>query len=133
PSHLLRKDTSKFRDWIVAASTMAPQRRSVIFEVATRLIFHTVVIFSVFLLFSGHNNPGGGFAGGLVAGLALIIRYLAGGRYELGEAAPLHPGILLGTGLFLSAGVGIVGIAFGQQAVRAVMLEFALPLVCEVQ
>lgn len=131
-SRLLRKDTSKFRDWISAAGTIAPQRRSVIFEVATRLIFHTVVIFSVFLLFSGHNNPGGGFAGGLVAGLALIIRYLAGGRYELGEAAPLHPGILLGTGLFLSAGVGIVGIAFGQQALRSAMLEFTLPLFGEV-
>lgn len=131
-SHLLRKDTSKFRDWIVAASTMAPQRRSVIFEVATRLIFHTVVIFSVFLLFSGHNKPGGGFAGGLVAGLALIIRYLAGGRYELGEAAPLHPGILLGTGLFLSAGVGLAGIALGQQALRSTMFEFTLPLFGEV-
>ena len=131
-SHLLRKDTSKFRDWISAASTMAPQRRSVIFEVATRLIFHTVIIFSVFLLFSGHNNPGGGFAGGLVAGLALIIRYLAGGRYELGEAAPVHPGILLGTGLFLSAGVGLAGIALGQQALRSTMFSFDLPLFGEV-
>ncbi|HLS03765.1 MAG TPA: Na+/H+ antiporter subunit A, partial [Actinomycetales bacterium] len=131
-SPLLRKDTSKFRDWIAAASTMAPQRRSVIFEVATRLIFHTVIIFSIFLLFSGHNKPGGGFAGGLVAGLALIIRYLAGGRYELGEAAPLHPGILLGTGLFLSAGVGLAGIALGQQALRSTMFSFELPVFGEV-
>lgn len=131
-SSLLRKDTSGFRDWIVAASTMAPQRRSVIFEVATRLIFHTVMVFSVFLLFSGHNQPGGGFAGGLVAGLALIIRYLAGGRYELGEAAPLHPGILLGTGLFLSAGVGLAGIALGQQALRSTMFSFTLPLFGEI-
>lgn len=131
-SHLLNKDTSKFRDWITAAATMAPQRRSVIFEVATRLIFHTVVIFSVFLLFSGHNNPGGGFAGGLVAGLALIIRYLAGGRYELGDAAPLHPGILLGTGLFLSAGVGLAGIALGQQALRSTLFSFTLPAFGEV-
>ncbi len=132
PSHLLRKDTSKFRDWIVAASTMAPQRRSVIFEVATRLIFHTVVIFSVFLLFSGHNNPGGGFAGGLVAGLALIIRYLAGGRYELGEAAPVNPGVLLGAGLFLSAGVGLTGIALGQQALRSTLFSFTLPVFGEI-
>ncbi|MEV0719571.1 Na+/H+ antiporter subunit A [Asanoa sp. NPDC050611] len=39
--------------------------QSIILEVVTRLVFHTIVLFSIFLLFSGHNAPGGGFAGGL--------------------------------------------------------------------
>lgn len=68
--------------------TLAPQRRSVIFEVGVRLVFHTMLVFSLFLLFSGHNAPGGGFTGGLVAGVALIVRYLAGGRFELAAATP---------------------------------------------
>ena len=72
-----------------------------VLEVVTRLLFHTIVVFSVYLLFTGHNEPGGGFAGGLVAGLALVLRYLAGGRYELGEAAPVDPGLLLGAGLLV--------------------------------
>ena len=71
--------------------TLDPERRSVVLEVVTRLIFHTILVFSLYLLFAGHNAPGGGFAGGLVAGLALVLRYLAGGRYELGEAAPVAP------------------------------------------
>ena len=50
-------------------------------------------------MFAGHNLPGGGFAGGLVAGLALMIRYLAGGRDELDEAAPIDAGVVLGIGL----------------------------------
>ena len=50
------------------------------------------MVFSIYLLFAGHNAPGGGFAGGLVAGLALVVRYLAGGRYELDEAAPVDAG-----------------------------------------
>ena len=95
------------REWLHAGRTLAPQRRSVIFEVVVRLLFHTMIVYSVFLLFSGHNAPGGGFAAGLVTGIALIVRYLAGGRYELGEAAPVQPGLLLGLGLFLSAGVGL--------------------------
>ena len=56
------------REWLQAGRTLAPQRRSVIFEVVVRLLFHTMIVYSVFLLFSGHNAPGGGFAAGLVDG-----------------------------------------------------------------
>ena len=80
------------RRWLAASATLPPERRSVVLEVITRILFHTILVFSLYLLFSGHNEPGGGFAGGLVAGLALVLRYLAGGRYELGEAAPVDPG-----------------------------------------
>ena len=74
----------------------AAGRARSIFEVVTRLMFHVIVVFSLYLLFAGHNAPGGGFAGGLVAGLALVVRYLAGGRYELDEAAPVDAGLVLG-------------------------------------
>ncbi|NMR20064.1 Na+/H+ antiporter subunit A [Cellulomonas fimi] len=116
------------RAWLRAERTLAPQRRSVIFEVVTRLLFHTMVVFAAFLLFSGHNTPGGGFAAGLVVGIALIVRYLAGGRYELGEAAPVHPGLLLGSGLFLSAGVGLVALLGGAEVLQSVIVEIALPV-----
>jgi multicomponent Na+:H+ antiporter subunit A len=98
----------------------------VIFEVVTRLLFHTMIVLAVFLLFSGHNAPGGGFAAGLVAGLALTVRYLAGGRYELGEAAPVQPGVLLGTGLFLSVGVGLVPLALGGDMLQSAVVEASL-------
>ena len=52
------------------------------------MIFHVIVVFSVYVLFVGHDAPGGGFAAGLIVGLALALRYIAGGAYELGEAAP---------------------------------------------
>lgn len=74
--------------WLVAGRILAPERRSIIFEVITRLLFHTIIVLSIYLLVAGHNLPGGGFAGGLTAGLALAIRYLAGGRLELAEASP---------------------------------------------
>jgi multicomponent Na+:H+ antiporter subunit A len=120
------------RDWLSAGRTLAPQRRSVIFEVVVRLLFHTMIVYSVFLLFSGHNAPGGGFAAGLVTGIALIVRYLAGGRYELGEAAPVQPGVLLGTGLFLSAGVGLVAMVFGKQVLESVIVDLHLPVIGDV-
>ncbi len=79
------------RRWLAASATLPPERRSVVLEVVTRILFHTILVFSVYLLFSGHNEPGGGFAGGLVAGLALVLRYLAGGRYELGRGGAGRP------------------------------------------
>ncbi len=97
------------RDLAAGRTDPARHRRSIIFEVVTRLLFHTMVLFSVYLLFSGHNAPGGGFAGGLVAGLALTVRYFAGGRYELDEAAPVDAGMLLGVGLFIAVGTGVTG------------------------
>ncbi len=57
------------------------------------------MVLSAYFFFAGHNTPGGGFAGGLTAGLALVLRYLAGGRYELGETLPLDAGKILGAGL----------------------------------
>ncbi len=111
------------REWLPAGASLAPNRRSVIFEVATRLVFHTMLVFAVYLLFAGHNAPGGGFAAGLVVGIALTVRYLAGGRFELGEAAPVHPGLLLGTGLFLSVGVGLVPILFGGDMLQSAVIE----------
>lgn len=116
------------REWLRAGRVLAPERRSVIFEVVTRLIFHTIVVFSVYLVFSGHNAPGGGFAGGLVAGLALVVRYLAGGRYELNEAAPVDAGFLLGGGLLLAVGTGVAGLALGGDVLQTAILDFSVPV-----
>lgn len=120
---------SRGREWLHAGRTLAPQRRSVIFEVVVRLLFHTMIVYSVYLLFSGHNAPGGGFAAGLVTGIALIVRYLAGGRYELGEAAPVQPGLLLGLGLFLSAGVGLLALLAGGEVLQSWILDIHLPVI----
>ncbi|SFB10642.1 multicomponent Na+:H+ antiporter subunit A [Cellulomonas marina] len=120
-------------EWLRSARTLAPQRRSVIFEVVVRLLFHTMVVFGLFLLFSGHNQPGGGFAAGLVVGTALVVRYLAGGRYELGEAAPVQPGVLLGLGLFLSAGVGLAALLAGGTVLQSWILETDVPLLGHVK
>lgn len=121
--------SARDRQWLSAVRTLAPQRRSVVFEVVVRLLFHTMIVYSVYLLFSGHNAPGGGFAAGLVTGIALVVRYLAGGRYELGEAAPVQPGLLLGLGLFLSAGVGLVAQLAGGSVLQSWIVDIHLPVI----
>ena len=119
--------------WLAATSTVDAARRSVVLEVITRVLFHTILVFSLYLLFSGHNAPGGGFAGGLVAGLALVLRYLAGGRYELGEAAPVAPGLLLGAGLLLAGGTALGAVMAGGDVLQPVVLGTTLPVLGEVK
>jgi multicomponent Na+:H+ antiporter subunit A len=137
PVQLARQQRTSRRaprgQWLAASAVLAPERRSVILEVVTRILFHTILVFSIFLLFSGHNEPGGGFAGGLVAGLALVLRYLAGGRYELGEAAPVDPGLLLGVGLLFAGGTGVVGLALGVEVLQTAILETTLPVLGDIK
>lgn len=120
------------RVWLPGPRTLSPDRRSIVFEVVTRLIFHVIIMFSIYLLVAGHNLPGGGFAAGMVTGLALMVRYLAGGRYELDEAAPIDAGILIGTGLFVAALAGLLPMAFGGVPQQTADYYLPIPLLGEV-
>ncbi|PAY24193.1 Na+/H+ antiporter subunit A [Dietzia natronolimnaea] len=119
--------------WLVGATVRDPRARSLVLEVTTRLVFPTMMVLSLFFFFAGHNNPGGGFAGGLVAGLALVLRYLAGGRYELGEAIPIDAGRILGLGLLLAAGTATASMFFGAPALSSATFEATLPVFGEVK
>lgn len=118
--------------WLLAGRGPEAGRQAIILQVITRLLFHVIVLFSIYLLFSGHNAPGGGFAGGLVAGLALTVRYLAGGRQELNAAAPVDAGKVLGTGLLVAVGAGAAPMLLGGQVLQSAILDLHLPVFGEV-
>ena len=119
--------------WLRGSELRDPRYRSLVLEVATRLIFPLIMVLSVYFFFTGHNTPGGGFAGGLTAGLALVLRYLAGGRYELGETLPLDAGKILGVGLGLSAGTAVASLLAGAPALSSALIEFDVPVLGHVK
>ena len=119
--------------WLLASRTLAPERRMVVLEVITRLTFPMLMVLSIYLLCAGHNFPGGGFAGGLVAGLAITLRYLAGGRYELNEAAPVQAGALLGIGMVLALFTGISPLLFGGTVFQSYVWIGHLPVLGEIE
>ncbi|HUH53868.1 MAG TPA: Na+/H+ antiporter subunit A [Microbacteriaceae bacterium] len=120
------EDETRKSEWLLAGNTLQPQRRSIILEVVVRLIFHALMLLSIYLLLVGHNAPGGGFAGGLVAGLALSARYLAGGRHELGATTVIDAGRLLGVGLLLATVTALTPLFFGEAALTSRWLEINL-------
>ena len=114
--------------WLRGSELRDPKHRSLVLEVATRMIFPLIMVLSAYFFFAGHNTPGGGFAGGLTAGLALVLRYLAGGRYELGETLPLDAGKILGVGLGLSAGTAVASLLLGAPVLSSAVLQFDIPV-----
>lgn len=117
--------------FLPTVGALRPGERSIILEVTTRLLFPVMLVIALWLLFIGHNNPGGGFAGGVVAGLAFVLRYLAGGGAELERAMPVAPGRILGSGI-LCAGVGALSpLAYGKAVLESTEIVWHLGWVGE--
>lgn len=90
-------------------------RRSVILDTTLRLVFDLAVVLSLYLLFAGHNQPGGGFVGGLVAAAAIALRYIAGGLGEVQAMAPARPWTFLSIGLLLASGSALAPLVSGAE------------------
>ena len=83
---------------------------TIIFRTITPYLASLMVIFSVFVLLRGHNEPGGGFIGGLIAVSALAILGISGGVAPVRRALVVHPIQISAFGLFLAALAGIPSI-----------------------
>ena len=122
-------ETDAPRAWLISGSKVQPENRSILLEIIIRVLFHSIMIVSLYLLFAGHNLPGGGFAGGLVAGMGLVMRYIAGGRWELGAAAPTDAGRLLGAGMAIAVLCALVPMVFGFAPLQSFTFEGELPII----
>lgn len=71
-----------------------------------------MLLFSVFVLLRGHNEPGGGFIGGLIAASALAIFGIIKGTGAVRRAIVFHPLSIAGAGLLMSSLAGLISILF---------------------
>ncbi len=106
------------------------RRRSILFDTVVRIVAHTVLLVSLFLLFSGHNAPGGGFAGGLVASCMLVLRYLADDEPTRLHAVP--PEVIMGSGVMIGAVTGAFGWLWGNAFLDAAEFEITIPAFGEI-
>ncbi|KGF16508.1 Na+/H+ antiporter subunit A [Corynebacterium freneyi] len=116
--------------WLsTSGSQVDAGRRPLMVEVSTRFLFPSMMALSLYLLFAGHNAPGGGFAGGLVASLAITLRYLAGGRWELAETIPWSTDKILGSGLAAAALAVFWPMLIGWPPLSSHIVDLELPLI----
>ncbi|MCZ7860263.1 Na(+)/H(+) antiporter subunit B [Agrobacterium salinitolerans] len=86
---------------------------TLILRTVTPVVTSLMVLFSIFVLLRGHNEPGGGFIGGLIAVSALAIYGIAYGVTAVRRAIVFHPLAIAGAGLLLSMLSGLVSMAAG--------------------
>jgi multicomponent Na+:H+ antiporter subunit B len=83
---------------------------SIILVAGTRLLVALLLVFSVFMLLRGHNEPGGGFIGGLIGATGFVVYAIACGTQAAREALRVAPEriAMAGLGIALFAGVAAV-------------------------
>ena len=82
--------------------------RSLILTTATRYLLPLMLLFSVFIELRGHNEPGGGFIGGLVASAAFALYGFAYGMPEARRVLHFDPLMLIGVGLLTAVTSGLL-------------------------
>jgi multisubunit Na+/H+ antiporter MnhB subunit len=99
-----------------------------IVDTSVRVLYHSIFVLSLYFLFAGHNQPGGGFVGGLTAGAAISLRYVSRGVDSVRRAFPVAPWTILGSGLVISATVAIVPLLLGESVLEHDDVTVELPL-----
>jgi multicomponent Na+:H+ antiporter subunit A len=107
-------------------------RRLAFVDVSVRIVFYAVLMMSLWLLFAGHNQPGGGFVGGLLAGSAITLRFIAGGIEEVRGRSPFRPWTVLGAGLLLAATTASLPLLTGGSVLEVGYATLDVPAIGEV-
>jgi multicomponent Na+:H+ antiporter subunit B len=101
---------------------------SIILSTTIRLLLPLLLLFSVFLLLRGHNEPGGGFVGGLVAAAAISLYALAEGVEAARRILIVNPRQLIAIGLLIALGSGVIPLFFGLPFQAGLWLPHSLPV-----
>lgn len=108
-------------------------RRSLIVDLSARLIILSAITLSIYLLAAGHNQPGGGFIGGLVGGAAIAFAYVAGALPDVRRLLPVQPWTVLGLGLAVAVAAAIIPVAIGHSVLEQGYTTFHPPLLGDVK
>lgn len=96
---------------------------------ASRLLFPALIVIALIVFYRGHNLPGGGFIGGLLAASAFILLGLGDSMEQARRALRVDPVTLMALGLLIALVSGLFGLAGGDPYMTGVWLPtFYVPL-----
>jgi multicomponent Na+:H+ antiporter subunit B len=104
---------------------------SLILSAATRFLLPLLLLFSIFVLLRGHNEPGGGFVGGLIAAAAFALHAIATDVRRARRTLQADPRTLIAAGLLVALGSGIFGPIAGRPFMSGFWVTLDVPLVEE--
>ena len=106
--------------------------QSLILTTATRYLLPLLLLFSFFLLLRGHNEPGGGFVGGLVAAAAFALYAIAEDVKSTRQILKVEPRVLIGSGVLAAAFSGLIPLLMGKPFLTALWIKEPLPVLGKV-
>jgi len=92
---------------------------SLILRTAMRLIVPLSLLFAAYMALKGHNHPGGGFIGGLIAAVAIALYRMSFGAQAFRQLVPVHPRDLIVAGLSLAMIATLTPMLFGKPALTS--------------
>tara|TARA_R100000027_G_scaffold67048_3_gene64412 strand:+ start:13268 stop:13708 length:441 start_codon:yes stop_codon:yes gene_type:complete len=103
--------------------------KSMILHQSGRMLFPWLIVLSIIVLYRGHNLPGGGFIGGLIAATAFLLASLGDSAQEARRLLRCEPTTLMGVGLAIAIFSGVIGVFGGGPFLTGEWLPgFKLPL-----
>ncbi|MDY7221845.1 Na(+)/H(+) antiporter subunit B [Halalkalibacterium halodurans] len=105
----------------------------VMLHTVTRIVTFIILSFSVYLFFAGHNDPGGGFIGGLMTASAFLLMYLAFDMDSMKKALPFNFTALIAIGLLLAIFTGVYSMLEGDPFLTQYFDYFQLPILGETE
>jgi len=103
--------------------------KSLILTTAIKFVMPLLFLFSLFLLFRGHNYPGGGFVGGLVAASAFVLYAIAEGIDGAKKIMRFSLEAVIAAGLLIALSSGIIPVFFGEAIFKGMWIDYPLPLI----
>lgn len=107
------------------------RRSPILDELVDRWLSKVAALIAVYLMFRGHNAPGGGFAGGLVMGGVFVLQFLTGREPHVRRRPIRRPTVLLGSGLLVALATTLAPLFVGESPLESHIWRLDVPLIGE--
>jgi multicomponent Na+:H+ antiporter subunit B len=102
---------------------------SLILKIAVRVLFPVILVVSLYVLFRGHHEPGGGFIGGLIAASALVLKTFVFGLEETERIMRIKPIVLIISGLTIAFSASLIPVFLGYNFFEGLWAGFSIPFI----
>ncbi len=102
---------------------------SPLLSASTVLLMPLLLVYSIYLLMTGHNSPGGGFVGGMIAAAAFALYAVAYSVERARHALRIPPRRLIAVGLLIALSSGFIGVFQGSQFLTGIWGDMTVPAI----
>lgn len=103
----------------------------VILKTVTKVVVFIILTMAIYLFFSGHYSPGGGFIGGLVLASAIVLMYLVTDIETVHKGMPFDFKKIAAIGVLMATGTGFASVLFGEDFLTQAAIKVQFPFIGE--